>query len=324
MNTNLPPLYNRDTEVFGLFRNYMHFCSEEQITLNNMLHTQNLLSNNRYSMFNQMFHFFNPETNSIFPPPTFSFPNQSSQPTGPTIPPRRERQNRRSQRGWRNFPSHNLFTRRNAVFEHTVTNPLNEFITAANNDTSDRRRPTTMRQFFDNCEVFIYNPDLSNNQIRCPISMTDFSNNNLCVKLPCHHIFKLRPLLQWLSTARTCPMCRQRINSLTRHDSSNNVINLTNNNVSVQTTDINNGTGFITDVSANNLRDLSTALTQTLTDRIENMFQNLDLSNNNIPLGLMTNISLVAPHRNIAQSPINDIFVTRDASGNIDSITPSA
>jgi hypothetical protein len=179
-----------------------------------------------------------------------------------------------------------------------------------------------MRQFFDNCHVFTYTRDLSNNQTVCPITMQEFNDGELCAKLPCNHIFKFRPLFQWLSTARTCPICRQRINSLTRHDTRQDTpIDLTTNteNASVQTTDISNG--FIADVSANNMEDLSAALTQTLSNSINNLFHTLDLSNNNVPTLFTTNISLVAP-RNFAQSPINDIIVTRDSSGNT-SIEPN-
>ena len=53
MNSGPHPngISNRDDNAFQLFQNYMHYCSDEQVTLNNILHTQNLLSNNRYNMF---------------------------------------------------------------------------------------------------------------------------------------------------------------------------------------------------------------------------------------------------------------------------------
>jgi len=144
--------------------------------------------------------------------------------------------------------------------------------------------------------------------------MHDFSNNEICIRLPCNHIFKLRPLLQWLSTARTCPMCRQNINSLIPTDSSNNTIDLTRNNVSIQTTNIDNG--FIADVSGNNIDDLSAALTENLANRIQTLFQNIDLSNNNIPVAWSTDIQLV-DSRHRSQSPINNLHFTTDNSGNV-------
>ena len=140
----------------------------------------------------------------------------------------------------------------------------------------------------------------------------------------CNHIFKYRPLLQWLTTARTCPICRLQIpHSSRRHtttgDTSNNPIdvdddNNNTNNVSIQTSDISNG--FIADISANSIEDLSQALSQTVSTRIQNLFNNMDISGN-IPMAWSTNISLVTP-RNPRQSPINNLIITSDSSGNID------
>ena len=106
-------------------------------------------------------------------------------------------------------------------------------------------------------------------------------------------------MLQWFSRARTCPLCRQ---ELPRRSSSVNPFDNSNNNVSVQTTDISNG--FIADVSANSMEALSTALSHTLTNRIQNLFNAIDSSNNNLTTLFTTNISLVNP-RDVRQSPIN-------------------
>ena len=54
MTSRPPDLGNREQDTFYVFRDYIHFCNQEQMTLNNLLHTQNLLSNNRYNMFNLM------------------------------------------------------------------------------------------------------------------------------------------------------------------------------------------------------------------------------------------------------------------------------
>jgi len=267
-------------------------------------------------MFNQIFRFINPESNPLqWPPPTFDTstftrPNR----TTPHHGHRPLQQRQYSRRVTRTFtdqqhrhphvnprnPSRGAWTRPPT---NQLSPPLQEFIN--NNfteETTDIPRPTTIRQFFDNCNIFIYNIDLSNNQIRCPISMTDFSNTDVCVSLPCNHIFKMRPLLQWLAINRTCPMCRAVINSLTRHDTT---IDLTTNNVSIQTADISGG--FITDISANNINDLSSALSRTVQERIQTLFQNIDLSNNALPVAWSTNISLVTP-RSLAQSPIENLF----------------
>ena len=297
MTSRPPDLGNRDQDIFYVFRDYIHFCNQEQTTLNNLLHTQNLLSNNRYSMFNLMFRHIHPENSMPSPPPPTFFNT-----TTPSFNFNTNNTRRRPPRVWR-FPN-----RRDSIFTppRETLNPLQEFINAANTDitTNRRRRPTTMRQFYESCEVFIFSQDLSNNQVRCPISMTDFSNNDICVRLPCNHIFKIAPLLQWFSRARTCPLCRQ---ELPRIRSTPNPFDISNNNVSVQTTDISNG--FIADVSANSMEALSTALSHTLTNRIQNLFNTIDSSNNNLTTLFTTNISLVGP-RDHRQSPINANYNT--------------
>ena len=297
MSFDIPRTSNIDPDIFFVFRDYIHFCNQEQMTLNNLLHTQNLLSNNRYSMFNLMFRHINPQTTApTMAPPTFNF--------NTTQPPFNLNRTRRTPRVW-TFPN-----RRESILtpSRTTLNPLQEFINAANTttQTSNRRRSTTMRQFFENCEIFIYSQDTSNNQIRCPISMTDFTNNDICVRLPCNHIFKIRPLLQWFSRARTCPLCRR---SIISRGLNTDIFDTSGNNASVQTTDISNG--FIADVSANSMEALSSALTRTLTSGIQNLFNNIDSSNNDIPTLFTTNISLL-PSRDYRQSPIN----INDTSGN--------
>jgi hypothetical protein len=299
MSNTTPNIGNRDQDILYVFRDYIHFCNQEQTTLNNLLHTQNLLSNNRYSMFNLMFRHINPENSNPSPPPPTFFNNTPAFNFNTTG--NGSRIGRRQPRNLR-FPN-----RRESIWRTSrdTLNPLREFINVANTTTTEPRRvPASIRQFFENCEVFSYSQDLSNNQIRCPISMTDFSNNDICVKLPCTHIFKIRPLLQWFSRARTCPLCRRQlpnIRSTPNIRSNFNSFDPNNNNVSVQTTNLPNG--FVADVSANSMEALSTALTETLTHRIQNLFQNMDPSNNLTTL-LTTNIALV-PQRNHRQSPIN-------------------
>ncbi len=298
MSIRPPRTNNSEQDIFNVFRDYIHFCNQEQTTLNNLLHTQNLLSNNRYSMFNLMFRHISPENSNLSPPPPTFFNSTPSSNFNTTNNIRRRQQ----RNAWR-FPN----TRRESVWT-PQENPLQEFINAANTTLDPergrpRRIPTSIRQFFQSCVVFNYSQDSSNNQIRCPISMTDFSNNDICVKLPCNHIFKIRPLLQWFSRARTCPLCRRQ---LPHTRPTLNFVNNSNNNVSVQTTDISNG--FITDVSANSIEALSTALTETLTNRIQNLFQTMDPSNNTLHT-LFTNISVV-PQRDYRQSPINNNYNT--------------
>ena len=276
--------YNEQRDTINLFRDYLLFCSDEQNTINNILHTQNLISNNRYSMFNQMMRFARPEQNT---PPTWNFPTFTNSIPNRTI---RPRSIRRPSRLFQ-FPTH-----RNNTTTTTTINPIQEFINESINQNTPRRRPTTLRQFFDSCHVFIYNNDLSNNQIHCPITMQNFNNGEICIRLPCNHIFKFRPLLQWLTTARTCPMCRRQIPHTSQHTNRNNRVR---HNASIQTTDISNG--FIADISANSLEDLTEALTSTVTNRLRNIFQNTDLSSN---IAWTTGISLETSNRSLSQSPL--------------------
>lgn len=328
MNSTPNPngIFNGDNNAFQLFQNYIHYCSDEQVTLNNILHTQNLLSNNRYNMFNQMFRFINRDH-----PPINSWSNTPFTPPNMFIPSSRLPRPRRNRHIFNTEPSPPIQTQFRPIHfpgntpRRTATiNPLTEFINETLNDNNTRRRPTTIRQFFDSCQVFVYSNDLSNNQIHCPITMQNFQDGDICIRMPCNHIFKYRPLLQWLTTARTCPLCRLQIPHSSRRrtrtgDTSNNPIVVDDNddntnNVSIQTSDISNG--FIADISANNIRDLSQALSQTVATRIQNLFNNLDPSNN-MPMAWSTNISLITP-RNPRQSPIDNLIITSDLSGNID------
>ena len=310
MNLNTP--FNREQETINIFRDYINFCHAEQSSLNNILHTQNTLANNRYSMFSLMFRHIHDESllpTTITPPPTWPPYNPSNIFTF----------NNRN-RFFNNDTFRSTNTRRNRTNRLntpvTTINPLQEFINAAARNNNERRRPATMRQFFENCNVFLYSNDTSNNQIRCPIAMTDFSNNDICVRLPCNHIFKIEPLLQWFTRSRSCPLCRRRINA---DISSNNVIDLSTENASVQTRDISNG--FVADISANSIENLSRALTNTLQNRLQNLFNDPELSNT--PTIVTTNISLIGDQANHISSTVPSHPTTptnnsdTDNSGNI-------
>ena len=88
---------------------------------------------------------------------------------------------------------------------------------------------------------------------------------------------------------------------------SSSTIDLTDssdNSVSIETRDISNG--FITDISANSISDLTRALTDTVTSALSEMFNDdFDVSSNN--LAFSTNVSLSIPSRNLVQSPIPHI-----------------
>ena len=280
--------YNEQRDITNLFRDYLLFCSDEQNTMNNILQTQNLISNNRYSIFNQLMRFARPEQNT---PPTWNFPTFTN-----TIPNRTLHRSRRRPPRIFQFP----MRRSTNTSTNTTINPLQQFINETMTDTTPIRRPLSLRSFFDNASVFNYTNDISYNQTRCPITMTDFSNNDLCIRLPCNHIFKYRPLLQWFTVNRTCPMCRSNISSINNSRSRNRNTNTVTHSASIQTTDISNG--FIADISANSIEELTSALTSTVSNRLRNIFQNVDSSANN--LAWATNISLDIPNRDNRQSPI--------------------
>ena len=318
MNLNTP--FNREQEAMNIFRDYIHFCHAEQSSLNNILHTQNTLANNRYSMFSLMFrHIHNDILSSTIPP---TIPPNIPPTTWPPHNPFNNNvftRNRFFNNGNNNNISRWPGLNRNRINQtNTTINPLREFINAAARNDTERRRPATMRHFFENCEVFLYSNDLSNNQIRCPIAMTDFSNNDICVKLPCNHIFKIQSILQWFTRSRSCPLCRRRINANNNGNNSNNVIDLTTENASVQTRDISNG--FVADISASSIENLSRALTNTLQNRLQNLLSDPNISNT--PTIVTTNISLIGDQMDHISStvppqtsPINN--TNTDNSGNI-------
>lgn len=306
---NLNTQFNREQETLNIFRDYINFCHAEQSSINNILHTQNTLSNNRYSMFSLMFrHIHGDPIHHAIPPTTWHNHNPFN--------------NNNAFARNRFFNTNNNIdrwpnnVRNNRINHNTTINPLQEFINTARNNT-ERRRPATVRHFFENCEVFLYSNDASNNQIRCPIAMTDFSNNDICVKLPCNHIFKIGPILQWFTRSRSCPLCRRRINDNNNNNNTNNTVDLSTENVSVQTHDISNG--FIADISANSIESLTRALNDTLQNRFQNLFNNNNLSN--APTLITTNVSLVGERDHIVSTltlpttPINNN--NTDNSGNI-------
>ncbi len=88
----------------------------------------------------------------------------------------------------------------------------------------------------------------------CPITMTNFEENEEIIKLPCNHIFKKDSILQWLNEeSNKCPVCRKELSFKEKKiDISSNTIE-----------DISSNT--IEDISSNTIED--TSLSQ-----IENIF----------------------------------------------------
>ena len=314
---------HRDTDFVSLYRSYLDLCHSQQVTLNSIINTQNALSNNQFTIFDRMSFHINSLTNreSVRPPPLFRIPStqrRTSQPlftsTGGTLNSilRDTSMNNTTQTNRDSLSSRSIFwpssLRRRGRRHYRM--PLREFINTTFSSGSIRS-PSSIRDVVNNASFNLFR-DISNNhqQTRCPITMTDFNPTDICMRVNCGHIFKLKPMLQWLAINHTCPVCRRNICSdLSRNtlDMSSNTIDLTDssdNNVSIETRDISNG--FITDISANSISDLTRALTDTVTSALSEMFNDdFDVSSNN--LAFSTNVSLSIPSRNLVQSPIPHI-----------------
>ena len=66
---------------------------------------------------------------------------------------------------------------------------------------------------------------LYKNQKNCSISMENFKENEEIVELPCEHIFKSYPILKWVKTNPTCPICRYKLKTEFKIKNYNNEIN---------------------------------------------------------------------------------------------------
>ena len=86
----------------------------------------------------------------------------------------------------------------------------------------------------------------------CPISMTKFEENEEIIKLPCNHIFKKDPILQWLNEeSNKCPVCRKELAFKEKIDISLNTIE---------------------DISTNTIEDTSSNIIEEPLSQIENIF----------------------------------------------------
>ena len=87
----------------------------------------------------------------------------------------------------------------------------------------------------------------------CPISMTKFEENEEIIKLPCNHIFKKDPILQWLNEeSNKCPVCRKELAFKEKKV-----------DISLNT---------IEDISTNTIEDTSSNIIEEPLSQIENIF----------------------------------------------------
>ena len=125
------------------------------------------------------------------------------------------------------------------------TTPFNSNINGTTNNglTNEQIEQNTTSNTYNNID----NP-LSITQ--CPISHQEFDNNTNVIRINnCNHIFVRNSLLTWLTTHRTCPVCR--CNIITNNNEESNQNNNDNNN---QNNNENNETTNETNTQQNNRR----------------------------------------------------------------------
>ena len=70
---------------------------------------------------------------------------------------------------------------------------------------------------------------MNNNEIRCPISLEDFSSNEVICRIKeCSHIFKIKPLVSWMKINTYCPVCRYDLNTTQEEQPLNENVNSEN------------------------------------------------------------------------------------------------
>uniref|UniRef100_A0A8C5KD03 E3 ubiquitin-protein ligase RNF181 n=1 Tax=Jaculus jaculus TaxID=51337 RepID=A0A8C5KD03_JACJA len=64
-----------------------------------------------------------------------------------------------------------------------------------------------MASYFDehNCEP------LNSEQLKCPVCLVEFEEEETAIELPCHHLFHSSCILPWLSKTNSCPLCRHEL-----------------------------------------------------------------------------------------------------------------
>jgi hypothetical protein len=71
----------------------------------------------------------------------------------------------------------------------------------------------SLDRFNESVEFINYTENMNNNEIRCPISLEDFSLNEVICRIKeCSHIFKINPLISWMKVNTYCPVCRFDLN----------------------------------------------------------------------------------------------------------------
>ena len=107
--------------------------------------------------------------------------------------------------------STNTYTERPRLPRNIFRETSYTFPTTTFDNTTIRQPPPTLAEIEISTLSCKY-LDVSTNQIICPITRTNFENNDDILKIiHCNHIFKKESLLTWFQTKQTCPICRYNI-----------------------------------------------------------------------------------------------------------------
>ncbi|XP_008575959.1 PREDICTED: E3 ubiquitin-protein ligase RNF181 isoform X1 [Galeopterus variegatus] len=48
-------------------------------------------------------------------------------------------------------------------------------------------------------------------EIKCPVCLLEFEEEETVIEMPCHHLFHSSCILPWLSKTNSCPLCRHEL-----------------------------------------------------------------------------------------------------------------
>ena len=97
------------------------------------------------------------------------------------------------------------------------------------NDTLNQKsvyKDVLSKEGEDQIKKVKFNPEVHKETACCPITQTNFSENDEISELPCGHIFSTDAILTWLKTEKAaCPCCRYKLPSVEKKEESEPPIN---------------------------------------------------------------------------------------------------
>jgi hypothetical protein len=83
-------------------------------------------------------------------------------------------------------------------------------------------RQLSLERFNETVEYINYRQNMNNNEVRCPISLEEFNENEVICRIKhCSHIFKITPLINWMKINTYCPVCRYDLNVISASSNEN-------------------------------------------------------------------------------------------------------